>query len=285
VNETLSRIIGSLLAQRIGESIATGSDAYRIVLTVPRSVRPALVRDILESIRPETIEGLVRLILRKSSFLQWEALKVARKFCIVSKEAEYDRYTLDRVLDIYENTPFMQEVIERTMWDRMHLDETRWAVERIRSRDIDILVQPLAPITLEGEKARQEFLRPFGVDVATLRALEKRLGETPVTLSCVNCGHVVDSRVYRAPLACPRCTSKMLAAAVGTRESGRRTDIKSASLVAAHGRRALLVLAGYGIGPDTAARILAKQKEDLDLLKEILKAEVTYARTRRFWGD
>ena len=37
--------------------------------------------------------------------------------------------------------------------------------------------------------------------------------------------------------------------------------VKSASLVASYGRDALYVLAGYGIGPDTGARILSKQKK------------------------
>ena len=59
--------------------------------------------------------------------------------------------------------------------------------------------------------------------------------------------------------------------------------MKNASLVASYGKKAIFVLAGYGIGPDTASRILGKQKDGKELLKKILKAEITYARTRRFW--
>ena len=70
-------------------------------------------------------------------------------------------------------------------------------------------------------------------------------------------------------------------------EKGDKREIKrfmkSASLVASYGRDALYVLAGYGIGPDTGARILSKQKKGDDLLQEILEAEITYARTKRFW--
>ena len=38
-----------------------------------------------------------------------------------------------------------------------------------------------------------------------------------------------------------------------------------------------------GTGHKTAARILGKMKTGDDLLREILEAERTYARTRRFW--
>ena len=45
-----------------------------------------------------------------------------------------------------------------------------------------------------------------------------------------------------------------------------------------------MVIAGRGIGPDTAGRILRKQLgADSDLVKAIIEAEITYARTRRFW--
>lgn len=59
---------------------------------------------------------------------------------------------------------------------------------------------------------------------------------------------------------------------------------KNASLVQSNGRRALLAFAGRGIGADTAARILSSFSEDEeDLLRDILNAEITYARTKRFW--
>jgi ATP-dependent Lhr-like helicase len=57
----------------------------------------------------------------------------------------------------------------------------------------------------------------------------------------------------------------------------------SAALVVAHGKDAALVLAGRGIGPQTAARILAKGFKDKDLLNEILQAEKQFAKTKRFW--
>lgn len=48
--------------------------------------------------------------------------------------------------------------------------------------------------------------------------------------------------------------------------------------------KAVIALVGRGVGPDTAARILARYSaEDEEFLRDILTAEVTYARTKRFW--
>ena len=67
----------------------------------------------------------------------------------------------------------------------------------------------------------------------------------------------------------------------------RKTDEKlrkNASLVNAHGYNAALVLAGRGIGPEVAGRILAKMHIDEDeLLRDIMASEVNYARTKQFW--
>ena len=53
------------------------------------------------------------------------------------------------------------------------------------------------------------------------------------------------------------------------------------------GKTALIVMAGYGVGPDTGARILKNRLEDDDdyLIKQIIIAEKTYTLTRGFWKD
>ena len=59
----------------------------------------------------------------------------------------------------------------------------------------------------------------------------------------------------------------------------------SASLVAASGRCAVIAQAGRGIGPRTAGRILGRQTDDEELLKDILREEQVYARNKRFWRE
>ncbi|MCD6447831.1 MAG: DEAD/DEAH box helicase [Thermoplasmata archaeon] len=283
VNETLGRILAALIAQRIGESVAVGSDAYRIYFRVPSHFKPELIKDILTNLKPEAVESLLRIILKRTSYIKWEAVKVARKFGILEKDAEYDKFSMERLLNVLSNTPFMEEVIEKTMWERMDVENTKRALEMIRSGKISIEIQPLSPISLEGEKARQEFLKPFGIDASMLEALKRRLEETRIKLKCMNCGNTIETRVYRASEKCNKCGSKMLAVIKKEFGKDRGWLMKNASLVASYGKKAIFVLAGYGIGPDTASRILGKQKDGKELLKEILKAEITYARTRRFW--
>ena len=271
-NETFSKIIGALLGQRFG-SVDVSSDAYRIYIKLPYEIDSKIVRDVLMELNEETIEALLRIILKRSQFIKWELVKVARKFGVLEKNADYN--SIDRLMDFFGKF-LMEEAIEKAIWDRMDIQHAKIAIKKIKNGEINIILQNLSPISMEGENRKSDFLK-IGIDIEMLDALKKRLEEKRIRLKCINCGNEIETRIYRAPLKCPKCGSKMLALA------HEKKLMKSASLIATYGRKALLVMAGYGIGTDTAARILAKQKNGYELLKEILKAEITYSRTRRFW--
>jgi len=59
---------------------------------------------------------------------------------------------------------------------------------------------------------------------------------------------------------------------------------RSADLVMVYGRKAAEVLAGHGIGPQTAARILAMLHTDKEkFYKDILNAEKLFAKNKIYW--
>ena len=58
-----------------------------------------------------------------------------------------------------------------------------------------------------------------------------------------------------------------------------------ADLVLTYGSKVIVALAGRGVGPETAIRILAKQREsEEEFLRDILEAERQFARTKRYWS-
>jgi ATP-dependent Lhr-like helicase len=59
---------------------------------------------------------------------------------------------------------------------------------------------------------------------------------------------------------------------------------RAADLVISYGRKAVVAQAVYGIGPQTAARILARMHEDdEEFYKELLEAKLKFIETRPFW--
>jgi ATP-dependent helicase Lhr and Lhr-like helicase len=302
VNETLSKLLSVLLSARIGESIAVHTDPYRIVLELPRDMRAATIIDTLKSIRSENVEGLVRLVIKNSSFLRWRFVHVAKKFGAVEKEADYQSINFNRLFEAYDGTPMYDEAVARVLWEDLDLDGTAKVVRLIESGELRIEVTPLTPIGRAGLEHSRELIAPQRADHSILMALKNRLEEEQMFMTCLNCRAQWKIRVKEAPrhILCERCGGKMVAALHSynkedakllskkdlkeEEEAEVRRMYKNASLVNKNGKKALLCLAGRGIGPDTAARVLSGFHENEDeFLREILSAEINYARTKKFW--
>jgi ATP-dependent Lhr-like helicase len=69
-------------------------------------------------------------------------------------------------------------------------------------------------------------------------------------------------------------------------ETAYRRAWKTSSLIQHFGAKAIIVLSGFGVGSDTAARILRKGVEDEnEVYQNIYRAEKTYVATKGFWRD
>jgi len=293
VNETLSRLLAAMISARSGESVGIDSDPYRIVMELPAGFRKEWIAEALHAIKPEMLESFMEKVIMNLSYARWQFLYVGKKFGIIRKDADYREINIQKLMQSYEGTPVMEETVAKTMWESMDIAGTSEVLHRIQAGEIEVVHAPLSPVGEKGLEATREIYRPARADRGILEALKKRLLSEEFTLHCLHCGARKRTRAEneRGRIVCWKCGGKMLAALGRYDEemlSGRRKEEKkmrkNASLVMEYGQRALMVLAGRGIGPDAAARILGKQRlSEEQLLREILEQEINFARTKRFW--
>ncbi|OGS47660.1 MAG: hypothetical protein A3K66_02475 [Euryarchaeota archaeon RBG_16_67_27] len=302
VNETLGQLISSLISARFGESVGVQTDPYRIVLEVPRGLDPQRVVEILRPEDPTALEPLLRVILKNSAFLRWSFVHVAKKFGALRRDVEWESVSIPRLLRTFENTPLFEEVLDKVFWERMDIPRTVEVLQGIRSGAIEVVVTRLTPIGRAGLDAGRLLVVPQKADAATLQAVKARLEKETATFLCLNCRRTWREAVRDVgpKVTCAMCGGFMIAVVPPfEKERLAKLDLQapdresralakrlftSASLVMAHGRKAVLALMGRGIGEETAARILRGHHEtELDFLREVLAAEVQYARTKRFW--
>ena len=123
---------------------------------------------------------------------------------------------------------------------------------------------------------------------------------------CVRCGkweRSIEVDEVKTPLICPMCKGRQITATYYsdydlpklvrkkiegkkiTKDEKHKFDRawKVASLIENFGKTALIVISGYGVGADTAARILRNMVDDEMLYKQIYEAERQYVLTRGFW--
>lgn len=312
VNETLGRLISAILAQNFGESVGINSDAYRINLELPARVSGEKIKDIFFNIKPENLEYLLNRILKNSTYIRWELVHVARKFGAIRKEFDSKNVGVRKLLTLFENTLIFDEAIDKIIWEKMDIENTKRILDEMQNGKIKFIIQGLSPISLAGLESIRGLMVPQRADRSILIALKNRLNETDISFVCTNCNRVWDTKVSRISdkPKCSNCGAIKIAvlrrynrdlAKVLKKKDRDKEDIKeikrlhkNASLILSYGRPAILALVGRGIGPDTAARILRrysssqlKSSEEVQIkfLRDILKAELTYARTRGFWDN
>ncbi len=312
VNETLGRIISALLAQSIGESVGITNDPYRIQLEMPARIPPQKIKEILETIDPDSLEYLLYTILRNSTYIRWQLVHAARKFGALRKDFDYKNVGIKRLFTLFEQSPIFEEAVDKLIWERMDIIHTQEILKKIQQGKIALLIQRVSPIGQSGGETMRGLMVPKRPDRTILMALKKRLDDRRIVLACVNCHHTWSTTVGRAPVhpKCLQCNAIKIAAipiyrteeidlfkkktlTVGEKREYRRL-MKNAGLILTYGKPAIACLMARGIGPDTAARILRKydtmeliksEEAQLKFLRDIHKAEVHYAQTKGFWDS
>src|SRR3989344_1337808 len=305
VNDTLGRYIAALLSEKTGMAVNLKIDPYRIM--IQSSAKASDVKEIL--VKDENIDETLKEAISRSSLFKYRFLQVARRFGIISRNVDYDRINLNKIVSQYENTPCYEETLREVFLDKMDLRNTKLILEKIRKGKIKVEIQEGLSILGELGLVHQfkEIMKPRMPEKEIFLTFKRRLLRTRVRLICVNCGDynlVKAVREVEEQPECPKCTSRLIAAiskrnvdAVNivkkkikkkelTEEEMKRflTIRRSADLVIVYGKKAVVVLAGHGIGPQTAAYVLAKMQSTKEkLFQDILHAEKEFARTKKYW--
>ncbi|CAD5244535.1 DEAD/DEAH box helicase [Thermococcus camini] len=306
-NEALGRLVHSLLILRYGRVFSVRSQAHAIVFKTPFQLNPEEVKGYLYQ-EPESLEFIVSRALRDSHAYRWRMLNVAKRFGALRRDAR-----IRRIERLFEGTVIERETLNELYHDKVDVRKGKLVLEMLKRGSLRVKTElrrepsTLAKLNmtvggeflLSGVLERDEILELF----------RERLLDHEVVLVCTNCGWHSKTKVVRLQniklRQCPRCGSKMLAVAhpIDAEEflpvlekvrHGRplerkeertyRKLLKAADLVDSYGFEAVLALASYGTGPDTAARILAQYKGDA-LIVALMERERQFIRTRRFWVD
>lgn len=315
VNEALGKAVAALLSSRLGVNVGTQVDAYRIALISPIYLEPHVVGNEVQGIQPGDLGQLLSEVLGYTSLFAWRIWNVAKRFGLVSHDAEYRSQRGRMLASLLRGTPVYVEALREIYVEKMDVEQGESVVKRIREGTIEVVtvrgMREYSPLALPilDRIAPQDILRPAVPTQSLIEVVRERLGTTEMRLVCVFNGDyngVTNLRRIPEKTKCPKCGSTLLAAThpndrnlvkIVKKKISRRkltTDEekewqrawKNASLVQTYGKKALLSLAARGVGPTNAVRILHKyHRTEDDFYADIIRAEREYARTRMFWDS
>ena len=211
-NEALGRVLSILISARYGTTVGIELDAYRILLRLPSAIRAADVRDFLLTLEPAHMPGILKLALKRTALFKWKLVQIAKKFGAIDPDADYEKISIQRLLDYFDNTVVQQEAYRELLSSYMDVDAAAQVVSRIKEGTIEVAIGPHSIIGADGILSSRDQIPPPTADQAVLSTLKRRLDQDEVVLACMNCrdwkSRTVVSRVPDQP-QCPKCGARL----------------------------------------------------------------------------
>ena len=308
INATLATLLSSMLSAKLGFMVESRSDAYRIVLSSKAKTSEKNLIDVLKD--QYDLDAIVTASLGGTHNVNWKTWCVAKKFGTVGRDAIYDRKSARFLYERYSNTPLVSEALRELFHDKYDLESTKKILEKIRNNEIQIKWHTVDTFSKLAEPildhTTKYYSSPSNINKGILELVKSRLFKTKHRVICARCGkweRVFETNEIKNALVCPYCKSRQITSTfysdydlqkiIQKKHQGKKTSQeenhrferawKVSSLIENFGKTAFIVISGFGVGADTAARILRNMIDEETLYKQIYEAERQYVMTRGFW--
>ncbi|MFN3383515.1 MAG: DEAD/DEAH box helicase [Archaeoglobaceae archaeon] len=278
-NEAIGRIIALLLSLKKGTNVSVEIDPYRIKLY---PANPEEVRDLILNV--DEVEKLAEIAVLDTKLMQWKIVKVARKLGFFDREEDLSRINLRNLVVKLRGTPIYREALREIFVEKLDIEKAKLFFEKIGKEIKLTIYNRFTPIGVETREKIPDILITKSPEIV-LKAFKDRILSEVCLVRCANCGASYKERLTDLKLRCIKCGSSLIAVvSEKKRELSKEEVIRVANLIASYGIRAVYAMLTYGIGFETAKRILSRFFENEDeFFKALLEAERNYIRTRKFW--
>ncbi|MGA2460830.1 MAG: DEAD/DEAH box helicase [Candidatus Bathyarchaeia archaeon] len=316
VNNTLGEVYEELLSRK-GLVRQWWADGYRILLELTTPTQELALDEIqatLFGVGEGVMEGIFNGVLHRHFPFGYYMKFIAERFGALRRGLMLGGDNLRELALRFRMTPIYDETIREALLLHVDFPRVREIYRSIRNGSMEVAVfkaldkpTPLAFHLLNKHIDIPELIAPEIVEKDTIERLKFSLDNMTVDLVCFECGRLAQAKVVKAlprKPKCHSCDSGLLAVSSWstdfllrilekklkgkTIEDQERDTLakarRSADLVLSYGRRAIVAQCVYGIGPQTASRILAKMHDDeRSFYKDLLEAKLKFIITRPFW--
>jgi ATP-dependent Lhr-like helicase len=319
LGELANRTLGYVIDQRLSRDGLIRNwwaDGYRILIELPVEVSESNLKHLVEKVLPrgpEEVERDFHARIRERFPFGYYMKFIAERFGAIERGLSLGE---EKLLDLYsrfKQTPIYDETIREVLQEKADVETVKKVVSTIRSGKIRVETRissekptPISYHILNKYAEIPEMIAPEQVQADTVERMRNAIMHTNVEFICMECGRKQEPIPIRDLPQKPSCScgSTLLAVLPGYRgylvrivnkrlngeklsedESRLLADLRrTADVIHSYGRRGVIALSVYGIGPQTALRILSKMHYSEDeLLRDLLEAKLQYIRTKPYW--
>ena len=318
VNRTFAYTFEELLSRK-GLVRMWWLDGYRILMELTEDTEDldlsSLARELM-GISPEELERTYAVAARRNFPFPARVKQIAERFGALKRGKLIAHPNLCSLPTRFESTPILEEALNETGRDMIDMArgkeilsmvaDGRMVVESFKSGDRPT---PIAYALLYRYLEVPEAVAPDSLGKSSYQRMKASIFGTDMSLLCFKCGSDQGPTTVGELDEEPKCRScgsgllvpcywgtEKVAALLRKRGSGETLDDeergvlakarRGADLVLSYGKKAVVAQTVYGIGPQTASRILAEMREDEEAFyRDLLEAKIRFVTTRQFWSS
>jgi len=319
LNFTLGEVIEELF-RRQGLVRMWWWDSYRILYEMTADTADLDLEDLflkqVFGVDEQVLGGACHGVLHRHFPWELQMKQIAERFGALSRGRLMYGGAMKELQVRFRLTPIYDETIREAQVERADFEGVKRIFKQIKERNMDVRFfrsrdkpTPLAYHLLYRHVDIPELIAPENVAADNMARLRISIEGRAIDLLCFDCANLT-TEITVASLpehpSCQSCGSALLApvfwssAYVTSVLRKKRTKQlldeseqkaltrarRSADLVIAYGRRAVIAQSVYGIGPQTASRVLAKMHEsDDEFYKDLLEAKLQFITNRPYWNN
>src|SRR2546428_925488 len=319
VNFTLGEVIEELF-RREGLVRMWWSDAYRILFEMTADTSDLdmenLFRKQIFGIEEPVLGGACHGVLHRHFPWHLHMKHIAERFGALNRGRLMYGDAMKELMLRFRLPPIYNETIREALMEHSDFDAVKEICHKVRTGAMEVQFfqskdkpTPLAYHILYRHVDIPELIAPENVAADNLARLRISIEGRVTDMLCFDCG-ALNPEIKIADLPqhpqCATCGSRLLAPlfwsssyAAGVLKKKRNKENldeneqkvlararRSADLVISYGRRAVIAQSVYGIGPQTASRVLAVMHDkDEEFYEDLLDAKLQFIATRPYWNN
>jgi len=318
VNRTFAYVFEELLSRR-GLVRIWWLDGYRILMELTTDTEEldlkALSKELM-GLTPEGLERTYAVAAQRNFPFPARVKHVAERFGALKRGKLIAHPNLCSLPTRFERTPIFEEALQETGRDLIDMAESKKVLALVAEGGIAVetfqagerptpiaygllyryleVPEAVAPDSLGRSSYQRMKASIFGTDVSLVCVKcgndqgVSTVGDLPDEPKCVSCGSGLLTPCYYGTVKMTDLFAKRNAKAELNEEE--RAELskarRAADLVLSYGKKAVVAQTVYGIGPQTASRILAQMRDDEEAFyRDLLEAKIRFVTTRQFWGN
>ncbi len=315
LNYTLGEVLEEILAR---EDLLRfwWSDGYRVLMELTVDVGEVDLDSLVQGLfhlEEGELSRLLETVLHERTAFGYYMKFIAERFGALKRGLFLPSDELKEMPVRFRETPIYQETVREVLHNHLDFQGLLELYRRIGDDELSISTYrgerptPLGYPIVRRYIEAPELFSPDAEGTDNLERMRKYLEHELVNLLCMECGSLQEGLLVKEiedRPRCPNCETGLLGLVQWwsdyirtcllkklAREELKEEELKvlartrqSADMVLSYGRRAILAQCVYGIGPQTASRILAKMHDrDEDFYRDLMDAKMTFITTRPYW--